>query len=95
MVSFGNVIKTNISDLRIVEAKIVSNYDLGHIGVIAGNVSEGSIVDCITSGEVIGKSSSGCIGGVIGRASNEMIIKNCGSNTKLYGGYQTRRNLGM
>ena len=54
MVSFGNVIKTNISDLRIVEAKIVSNYDLGHIGVIAGNVSEGSIVDCITSGEVIG-----------------------------------------
>ena len=93
MVSFGVVSEANISGVKIVEAKIVNNNNLGFTGVIVGTISGGSIVDCITSGEVIGKSSSGCIGGVIGRASNEMIIKNCGSNTKLYGGHQTRRNL--
>ena len=91
MVSFGYVIRTNISDLRIVGAKIVSNSS-GYIGVIVGNASGGSIVDCITSGEVIGNFGNN-MGGVLGKSSYEIIIKNCGSNTKLYGGHQTRRNL--
>lgn len=58
----------------------------GTIGGIAANMTDGIIINCAVSGEMIGEGASSVIGGLVGNAFQSLLISGCNVDVQISGG---------
>ena len=80
---FGYVQGGIIKNLSVVDANLCANDYSMHLGIIAGLVENGKIINCYTSGTVESVNGWRSVGGIIGSGMHGTQIIGCGSDANI------------